>query len=237
MSKILVIADSHLTPKKPAEYLWAALGRYCLKTRPDYIVHLGDVADFDSQAWLIKNRGKYTLEEEISQVRSCLEAFHKPLIDFNNTQRIMKKKMYKPSMVLTLGNHDVRNNMTDVADLFESFNWLVVDYLHPIQIEGITFVHCMAKGISDSFCTTSQELIENWHGNIVVGHGHHKDFFESYSMATKEKITALRSPAFTVDESDWAVQTQYKWSRGFTEIVTNPFTFIWRDCECLLKNS
>lgn len=237
MAKILVIADSHLTPEKPAEYLWAALGRYCLKTRPDYIVHLGDVADFDSQAWLIKNRGSYTLEQELHQVKRCLEALHGPINEYNVIQRAMKKKMYRPKCLLTLGNHDVRNNMTDVADLFESFGWTVVDYLHPVQIENITFAHCMSKGLSDNFCTTAQELIENWHGNIVVGHGHHKDFFESYSMAIKDKITALRSPAFTLDDSKWAIQTQHKWSRGFTEIITNPFTFIWRDCECLLRNS
>lgn len=238
MSKILVISDTHIRPHMYDDtVLWYNLGKYCTETKPDYIIHLGDVGDFDSQAWLTKNRGVYTLQEELDAVEECFVRFHSAIEDYNNIRRAQKMKQYKPKMILTLGNHDIRNGMTEVERLFTDLGWTVYDYCEPAIIEGITFVHCMHKGLSDTICTTAQELIENWHSNIVVGHGHHKDFFESYSMDTQKQITALRSPVFLLTPSNWAVQTRNKWSKGFTEINTEPFSFVWRDMECLLRNS
>lgn len=238
MSKFLVISDTHITPDNVEESkeLWQKLGEYCVKTKPDYIIHLGDVGDFNSQAWLKANRGAYTLEEEIQAVKDCVVAFQRSIKSFNNLQRIKKKKLYRPYRIITLGNHDVRNDITNVEDLFNSLGWHVMGYLKPLHIDDITFVHCAHKGLSDTACTTSQELVENWHCNIVTGHGHHKDFFESYSMATGKTITGLRCPCFMKKASDWAIQTRRKWSKGFTEIESEPFSFVWRNLECLYEN-
>lgn len=233
MSKVLVIADTHINPELPDDELWHKLGQYCVRTKPDYVIHLGDVADFNSQAWLKAQRGMFTLQQELLAVEECLIAFEHPIKTFNIAQRESKHKQYKPKLILTLGNHDVRNDITDVAELFEDYGWTVYNYLEPCNIDGVTFVHAAHKGLSDSFCTTAQELIENWHSNIVVGHGHHKDFFESFSLATDEIITALRSPCFMTEPSEWAVQTKRKWSTGFTEINTKPFSFVWKDISCL----
>ena len=233
MSKILVISDTHINPATNCPYLWSALARYCVIHKPEFVVHLGDVADFESQAWLIKNRGKFTLEQEMDAVEDCLRAFHDVLDSYNNMRKSMKKKMYKPKLILTLGNHDVRNNITDVEDLFTDFGWLVSEYLEPVQIDGFSFCHALRNGLSENVCVTAKELVENWHGNIVVGHGHHKDFYESYSLATNSQIFALKSPCFMLEPSAWAVQTRNKWSLGFTEIDTDTNSFVWRGMECL----
>ena len=234
MTKVLVISDTHINPaSKDCPYLWAALARYCIIHKPDCIVHLGDVADLDSQAWLVKNRGMSTLEHEMEAVEDCLQSFHGVLDSYNSMRRAAKKKMYKPSLFLTLGNHDVRNNITDVDELFTDFGWYVSPYLEPVQIDGYSFCHCLRNGLSDNMCTTAKELLENWHGNIVVGHGHHRDFHESYSLATNSQIMALKSPCFMLEPSEWAVQTRNKWSLGFTEIDTETDSFIWRGMECL----
>lgn len=233
MTKVLVISDTHINPAKPCPYLWAALARYCIIHKPDVIVHLGDVADLDSQAWLVKNRGKFSLVEEMKTIETHLQAFHRVLDNFNKIRREMKKKMYRPRLVLTLGNHDVRNSITNVADLFEMYGWQVSDYLVPVQIDGYSFCHALRNGLSENVCVTAKELMENWHGNIVVGHGHHRDFYESYSLATNSQIYALKSPCFMIEPSDWAVQTRNKWSLGFTEIDTESKAFIWRGIECL----
>lgn len=238
MSKILVISDTHITPGMyPNKSFWYNFGVYCTETKPDYIIHLGDVGDFDSQAWLVKNRGKYSLAEEIAEVSACFTNFQAAIKDYNNIKRKQKKKTYRPKQILTLGNHDVRNGITVVADLFTQLGWEVYDYCKPAIVDGISFVHCAHKGLSDTVCNTAQELLENWHTSIVVGHGHHKDFFESCCLETGKKLTALRSPVFLLTPADWAVQTKLKWSQGFTEINTDPFSFVWRDMECLLKIS
>lgn len=235
--KVLVISDTHIVPSNPLPNLWKLLGEYCVKTKPDVIVHLGDVADLSSLSWLKAARGPYTIEQEIDCVREHLEAFSQALLDYNKTRRQMKKAIYKPRKILCLGNHDVRQDNTFIDELFTDFGWEVYPYQDIVQIDGVNFSHCMRKGLSDVMCTTAQELLENWHGNIVVGHGHHKDYAESYSLATCEQIVALKSPVFNLNEPDWAKQTFFKWSRGFTEIETSPFNFVWKDIQCLLENS
>lgn len=241
MADFLVIADSHINPSNAAEAveLWYRLGKYCTKVKPSIIVHLGDVADLSSQAWKVSARGDYSLEEEAQFVELVLGAFEAAIEEYNNSQRKKKKKLYKPSKYLTLGNHDIRNGVTVIEDIFTGHGWNVVDYQQPLNLKGITFCHCMAKGLSDQMCVTAQELVENWGNDIVVGHGHHKDFFESYSLAAHKKITALKCPCFTLGDYDWATQTQLKWSRGFTEIKLEPFetfSFVWRNLGCLYKN-
>ena len=73
MVNILVIADTHINPSQPDLELWTRLGEYCVKTKPDFIVHLGDVGNFDSQAWLKAARGTHTLEEELEVVKEKIE--------------------------------------------------------------------------------------------------------------------------------------------------------------------
>lgn len=235
--KILVIADTHISPKNVEDSveLWYRLGEYCVRTKPDMLIHLGDVGDFNSQAWLIKNRGTYTLTEEMDCVCNCLDALAGPIEVFNLKQRVNHHTLYRPKMILTLGNHDVRNDITAVSEVFESMGWQAVDYLKPVQVDGISFVHCAHKGLSDAVCTTAQELVENWHSDIVVGHGHHKDYFESFSLALQRPIFGMRCPVFMKEASDWAVQTRNKWSLGFTEIDTDSRTFVWRSIECLYE--
>lgn len=242
MTDFLVIADSHINPDnaEDAVELWYNLGKYCTKVKPSYIIHLGDVADLSSQAWKVAARGSYSLEEEAKFVELVLGAFEAAIEEYNNSQRKKKKKLYKPRKYLTLGNHDIRNGVTVIEDIFTEAGWNVVDYMQPLNLRGITFCHCMSKGLSDQMCTTAQELIENWGNDVVVGHGHHKDFFEGYSMAIHRKITALKCPCFTIGYYDWATQTQLKWSRGFTEISYSAFedslSFVWKDLECLYEN-
>lgn len=240
MAKLLVISDTHLNPASDETELWYNLGKYCAETQPTFILHLGDVADLNSQAWKIAARGVYSLEEELDNVNTHLAAFEAAIEDYNNHQRVMKKRMYRPVKILTLGNHDVRNGCTGIQDIFEDYGWQVADYLSPVEVYGVQFCHSLHKGLSDLMCTTAQELVENWHSDIVVGHGHHKDFFESYSLYNDKPITGIKCPVFTMKESDWATQTQLKWSRGFTEITktaTGPLSFVWKDLQCLSENS
>lgn len=236
-TQAIIISDSHLRPGYPCTELWEALGRYCVKHKPDYIIHLGDAADLQSQQWLKAQRGDSTIEEEIDFVRFHLAAFHHPIEMYNRRCRESKHKQYKPKFYFCCGNHDVRNDTGMVEDLFHSFGWIVFDYLEPLHLGNFVFCHAMRKGLSDQMCTTAQELLENWHGNVVVGHGHHRDFYESFSIQTNQPIIALRSPVFTpYHTGDWCMQTRDKWSRGFTELDIMSGDFAWRPLRCLFEN-
>lgn len=236
--KILVISDSHISPACPNIEDWRKLGEYCVKNKPDCIIHLGDVADLASQAWMKAARGPFTLDEELSAISQHIVAFEEVLEQYRNKCRHDKKAMYRPYKVLCLGNHDVRNDITTVEDIFTGYKWDVYDYLTPVTIDNITFCHEMYKGLTTNSCTTAEELLSNWHGNVVVGHGHSQDYAESFSLATGERIKALKCPVFNPSDTGWAKQTRNKWARGFTEITTFPdreFEFTWRGLECLYE--
>lgn len=235
--KLLVISDTHITPDYNSVDDWQRLGEYVVRTKPDYIIHLGDVADMNSLAWLKAERGHHTTEEECEQVSQHLFAFEEVIRAEQAKNRRDHETIYNPTKFLCLGNHDVRQNSTHIQDIFEDCNWHVADYTQPVVIEGITFCHCMYKGLSSTPCTTAVELLQNWHGDVVVGHSHCQEYAESYSMATQSRIRAIKCPMFNSNDTSWNLQAFNKYARGFTEINTNPFQFIWRDMSCLLGNS
>lgn len=233
---MLVIADSHIAPTCPNVEDWERLGEYVVKHKPACIIHLGDVANLDSLAKYKASRGPYTTDEELATVSEHLVAFEDKLLAEQQKNRRDKKAIYRPRKVLCLGNHDVRNGFTGIQELFEDLGWEVHDYLEPVVIDDIVFCHCMHKSLSDSPCTTAEELLSNWHSNIVVGHGHCQDYAESYNAVTGQRIRALKCPVFNSDDTRWAIQTRNKWARGFTEISLEPFQFVWKDMACLQEN-
>lgn len=230
--KILVISDTHITPAVDATKYWKKLGVWCVKYKPECIVHLGDVADFDSQNWIKSSRGLYTLDQEIDSVADHLFAFENVLANFRNACRKNKHKIYRPKKILCLGNHDIRNDVSGrLEKIFMPWGWEVYDYQKPFKCYDISFAHCLPKGLSDTPCTTAAELLDNYHSSIVCGHSHLRDYAESYRLEDGKKIFALKCPMFSNNSPSWAREMCNKWSRGFTVIDTDSGEFIWKDLE------
>jgi len=231
---VLVISDTHLSPSVDMKDLWKKLGEYCVKFRPEYIVHLGDVADFDSQNWLKASRGLYTVEQELGNVASHLAAFEQELDDYKNLCRKQKIKIYRPKKVLCLGNHDIRNDVSGyISNMFLSADWSIFDYQKPLQIDGISFAHNFTKGLSDNVCLNSLELLDSCHSSVVCGHSHVKDYAESYRIEDGKKIFALKCPMFSTAYPEWSKGLSNKWSRGFTIVNTDSGEFLWKNLESL----
>lgn len=231
---ILVISDTHISPANDSLKYWKNLGKYCVKYKPEYIVHLGDVADFDSQNWLKSSRGLYTLQEEMNSVADHLLAFETELSKYRRHCQDIKHKMYRPKKVLCLGNHDIRNDVSgSLENLFCGYGWDVLDYQMPFHCDGITFAHCLPRGLSDTPCTTAQELLENYHSSVICGHSHCRDYAESFRIEDGKKIFAIKCPMFSNSAPGWARCLSDKWSRGFTIIDTDSGEFIWKDLESL----
>ena len=52
--KVLVIGDTHDSPKLSQErFAW--IGKYIRQSKPDYVIHIGDFASFDSLSFFQKN--------------------------------------------------------------------------------------------------------------------------------------------------------------------------------------
>lgn len=236
--KILVISDTHLTPSLDMTKYWEGLAKFVLKNKPQCIIHLGDVADFDSQNRLIASRGIYSLKEEVRNVKRHLLSFENTIADYNEKARALKHKMYRPLKFLCLGNHENRSDecSNSVRGLFSMFGWAVADYQKPVIIDSIAFAHTFTNGLSDKVCTTAYELLDSCHSSAVCGHSHIKEYVEDCS-ATHGKIFALKCPMFSTAEPAWAKNLYHKWSRGFTVINTDTSEFVWKDLKCLKKIS
>lgn len=233
---ILVISDTHISPARSFVNGWEKLAAYCVKNKPRYIIHLGDVADLDSLNWYKDRRGNWTTEEELAHVQCHLQAFEDVIDDYNAYQKQVHKKMYHPKKILCLGNHDVRKDFNGIEELFKQYGWVVSPYLEPVKIDNILFSHYMTSNNSDTILTTAKEALETWHISCVTGHQHIQEYASSYSYATEEMLHSLKCPCFNMNLPEYATQSGNRWAKGWTEISLTPFQFVWRDLECLWKN-
>lgn len=155
--KHLVIPDTQMKPGISTEYLrW--IGEYIVAKRPDVIIHLGDHADMPSLSSY--DKGKRSAEGrrvqmDIDAAKDGMVALLTPLRELQLRQRLLGEEVYRPRMVLTLGNHEERimRHVNANPELFgflsydnleyESFGWEVYDFLDPVIVDGVTYIHFM----------------------------------------------------------------------------------------------
>ena len=109
--RILVIPDCQVKEGVPLSHLtWA--GEAICEYRPDVVVNLGDFADMPSLSSHDIKGSKYfeglRYKTDIQVAKEAMKLLLKPLKDLQARQRKNKEKVYKPRMVLTLGNHENR---------------------------------------------------------------------------------------------------------------------------------
>lgn len=109
--KILVIPDCQVKEGVPLEHLtWA--GKAIVDYKPDVVVNLGDFADMPSLSSHDIKGSKYfeglRYKKDIEAAKEAMKILLAPLRDAQKAQKDSKHKVYKPRMVLTLGNHENR---------------------------------------------------------------------------------------------------------------------------------
>ena len=122
--------------------------------RPDVVINIGDFADMPSLSTHDVKGSKYfeglRYKKDVEVVKEAMKKLLQPLRDLQKTQRDTKHKVYKPRMILTLGNHEnrisraVNNNPTlegliSVKDLDYDKDWEVYGFLQPVFISGVGF--------------------------------------------------------------------------------------------------
>lgn len=155
--KHLVIPDTQMKPGISTEYLrW--VGEYIVDKRPDVIVHLGDHADMPSLSSYDKGKRAaegQRVQQDIEAAKAGMVALLTPLKRLQEQQRAAGQPVYAPELVFTLGNHEERimrhvnanpelHGFLSYANLgYEEFGWEVHDYLSPVIIDGVTYIHFM----------------------------------------------------------------------------------------------
>ena len=182
--RILVIPDCQVKSGIPTEHLtWA--GKAICDYRPDVVVNIGDFADMPSLSTHDKAGSKYfegkRYKDDIKAAKEGMAKLLAPLRSLQKSQKESKHKIYRPRMVLTLGNHDNRINraldnnpmlegVIGVEDLGYNKDWEVHDFLHPIFINGVGFCHYFPVGIMGRPASSANVLVNKLHQSCIAGH-------------------------------------------------------------------
>lgn len=181
----LIIPDLQVRPGQDLTYLdW--IGEYMVEQRPDTLVCIGDFFDLPSLSSYDKGRAcseGRRLSDDLDAGRRGMDRLLRPLRALQVKQKKNKDKVYRPNMVFTLGNHEERLarhvdanpelvGFVDYADFcLERHGWVVHDYLKPVEVDGITYVHYLANPFTGKpYGGTALTQLKNVGKSFVVGH-------------------------------------------------------------------
>lgn len=207
LTNILVIPDTQIRPDNLElnRDLLNAVGDLIIDWRPDVVIHIGDHFDFPSLAqYDYKRDNKYTFNGEA--VRADYEAgvsgmkeLLAPLRFLQRCQRRNAKKLYKPEMHFTIGNHEQRatrfpelRGLMGYEEMFASFpEWEVHDFLDPVKIEGVNFVHYAYNPLSGKpVGGTAEYRLNKLKLSFVQGHEQTFKYAQEY-LGDGRRISAL----------------------------------------------
>lgn len=113
-------------------------------------------------------------------------------------QRHYKKKVYKPKLHFLIGNHEERltrfpelRGLVGYDDLFKGTNWEVHDFLKPIKVGGVHFVHYAYNPLSGRpIGGTAEFRLNKLKMSFVQGHEQTFKYAQEY-LNDGRRISAL----------------------------------------------
>ena len=204
---ILVIADTQAKPTESLEYmLW--IGKYIADVKPDVVVHIGDHYDMPSLSSY--DKGKASAEGR--RFVDDLNAGNKGLELLNLAMH--KDLTYEPRKVFCKGNHEYRIDryVEDNPELkgtigteflpLEKYGWEVYDFLKPVEIEGIFFVHYLANPMtSKPYSGTAANILKTVGKSFVVGHRQVVDCAIRPTIDSKLQLGIVNGACYDHNES------------------------------------
>ncbi len=225
--RILVIPDCQVKAGVPLDHLeWA--GKAICDYRPDVVVNIGDFADMPSLSTHDTKGSKYfeglRYNIDVSTTRQAMQMLLKPLKDLQEKQKYDRHKVYKPRMVLTLGNHEnrinraVNNNpmlegLVKIEDLGYDHDWEVHDFLHPVFINGVGFNHYWPVGAMGRPAASPAAIVSKLHMSCVAGHQQGRSVAYG-KRADGQSICAIIAGSFYQHDEDYMDQLSNKHWRG-----------------------
>ena len=225
--KILIIPDCQVKEGVPLEHLtWA--GRAICEYRPDVVVNIGDFADMPSLSTHDVKGSKYfeglRYKKDVEVVKQAMKQLLAPLRELQKTQKASKHKVYKPRMVLTLGNHENRiaravNNspqlegLIQVEDLGYDKDWEVHEFLKPVFIAGVGFSHYWPVGAMGRPAASPAAIISKLHMSCVAGHQQGKQLAYG-KRADGKPICAIIAGSYYMHDEDYMDSLSNRHWRG-----------------------
>lgn len=183
MVKHFVLPDVQAKPGVDLSHL-SHIGQYIVDKKPDVIICIGDFCDMESLSSY--DKGKKCFEgrrykADIEAGRKAMDLLLGPMREYNKKAALGHRERYRPRMVLTLGNHEERISRTlQWSPEYEGMigyhdlpyeDWEVIDYLKPIEIDGVMYVHYLANPMSGKpYSGNALNQLAKVGRSFVVGH-------------------------------------------------------------------
>lgn len=226
--KHAVIPDVQAKPGVDFSYL-TKIGKYLVEKKPDKIICLGDFADMPSLSTY--DVGKKSFEgkryvKDIEASKQAMDALLSPLWEFNAKAKRNKEKLYKPTLVLTLGNHENRISRAVESDpklegvmsaddlCYREYGWDVVPFLDVVVIDGIAYSHYFVSGLMGRPVTTAAACLTKKHMSCVQGHQQGLQIATGYKADGSLLTSIIAGSCYEHDEDYMSSQGNKHW-RGF----------------------
>jgi hypothetical protein len=144
--------------------------------------------------------------------KEAMNKLLEPIRDMQSKQKKNKEKVYKPRMVMLMGNHEnridraVNNNPTlegliSTKDLCYEDDWEVHEFLHPVFINGVGFNHYWPVGAMGRPASSAATIINKLHMSCVAGHQQGKQVAYSKRADGKPVCAIIAGSYYLHDES------------------------------------
>jgi hypothetical protein len=225
--RVLVIPDCQIKEGVPLEHLtWA--GKAIVDYKPDVVVNIGDFADMPSLSTHDVKGSKYfegkRYTKDVSVVKDAMQMLLAPLKEMQSKQKKNKEKVYKPRMVMLMGNHEnridraINNNPTlegliSTKDLGYEKDWEVHEFLHPVFINGVGFNHYWPVGAMGRPASTASAIISKLHMSCIAGHQQGKQVAYG-KRADGQSICAIIAGSYYLHDESYMDKLSNKHWRG-----------------------
>lgn len=213
----LIIPDTQTKPGVSTKHLeW--VGEYIVDQRPDVVVHLGDHYDLPSLSSYDKGTSRSEGKRLSYDVRAGKEAMSTLL------RPLQRTKGYKPRKVFLMGNHEYRLQRhieanpeligtVSYADFrLKEMGWEVHDYLKPVVIDGITYVHYVANPMTGKpYTGKASNILVKAGKSFVMGHRQELDVATRTILGGQMQIGIVAGSCYTHKENYKGYQGNNHW--------------------------
>ena len=205
------------------------IGHYLVEKKPDKIICLGDFADMPSLSSY--DVGKKSFEgkryiKDIETARQAMWSLMEPIESFNDKAKRNKEKLYRPELILTLGNHENRINravnddpkldgVLSVDDLgYEGYGWRVHPFLDVVVVDGVAYSHYFTTGLMGRPVTTAGACLAKKHMSCIQGHQQGLQIATAYRADGQALTSVIAGSCYEHNEDYMSSQGNKHW-RGF----------------------
>jgi hypothetical protein len=225
MTKHFVIPDCQVKPGHDFAFL-KRIGKYILDKQPDTVVCLGDFADMPSLSSY--DVGKKSFEgrrykDDIDASWDAMSALMRPIREHNMQALRNKKKMYKPRLVMTLGNHEERINravnndpkldgVLSVDDLpYSVYGWEVHPFLDVVVVDGVAYSHYFTTGVAGRPATSASAQLSKKHMSCIAGHQQGLQIATAHRADGKRLTSIIAGSCYEHNEDYMGAQGNKHW--------------------------